>query len=151
MAAHETVDGYIASFPPEVQVRLEALRKTIRDVLPDAEELISYQIPTYKLRGGYVVYFAAWKKHYSLYPATDHLVEAFKDDLAPYEVNDKGTIRFSLTERVPVQLIARLARFRANELAASAEAKGPAKRGAKKAAAKKPAVKKPAVKKRSLR
>ncbi len=60
--------------------------------------------------------------HYSLYPATDHLVEAFKDDLAPYEV-DKGTIRFQLSQPVPVKLIERIAKFRAKEAAESAKAK----------------------------
>ena len=76
----------------------------------------------YKLRGGPVLYFAGWRQHYSLYPATDHVVPAFKDDLAPYEV-DKGTIRFPLSEPVPVKLIERIAKFRAKEVAERAKAK----------------------------
>jgi uncharacterized protein YdhG (YjbR/CyaY superfamily) len=75
-----------------------------------------------------VLYFAGWKKHYSLYPATADLVAAFKDDLAPYEVNDKGTIRFPLFEPVPVRLIARIAKFRAEETAERAKAKAATKR-----------------------
>jgi uncharacterized protein YdhG (YjbR/CyaY superfamily) len=61
-----------------------------------------------------LLYFAGWKHHYSLYPATDDLVETFKDDLAPYEV-DKGTIRFPLSQPVPVKLIERIAKFRVKE------------------------------------
>ena len=70
-----------------------------------------------------MLYFAGWKRHYSLYPATAPLVEAFKDDLAPYEVNDKGTIRFPLSQSVPVKLIGRIAKFRAREAAEDAQAK----------------------------
>jgi uncharacterized protein YdhG (YjbR/CyaY superfamily) len=69
------------------------------------------------LRGGAVLYFAGWKKHYSLYPANEHLVAAFKDDLAPYEVNNKGTIRFPLSQPIPIKLIERIAKFRAKEVA----------------------------------
>ena len=81
------------------------------------------------LHGGAVLYFAGWKQHYSLYPATDHLVAAFKGDLAPYKVN-KGTIRFPLSQPVPVKLIERIAKFRAKEAAERARAKlaGPKKR-----------------------
>jgi uncharacterized protein YdhG (YjbR/CyaY superfamily) len=112
----KSVDEYIASQPEAVQVILERVRNSIRKAVPGAEEVISYQIPAYKLRGGAVVYFAGWKQHYSLYPATDQLVEAFKDDLAPYEVN-KGTIRFPLSRPAPMKLIERIAKFRAKEVA----------------------------------
>ena len=88
------------------------------------------QIPTFKLHGSYVVYFAGWKQHYSLYPASSQLVAAFKDELAPYEVN-KGTIRFPLSGTVPVKLIGGIARFLAKEAEARAKAKAarPKKRG----------------------
>jgi uncharacterized protein YdhG (YjbR/CyaY superfamily) len=66
-----------------------------------------------------VIYFAGWKQHYSLYPANRRLVAAFKKELAPYEVNDKGTIRFPLDEPVPVKLIEAIAKFRAKEVAES--------------------------------
>ena len=101
---------------------LQRVRSTIRRAVPGAEEVISYQIPTYKRHGGYLVYFAGWKQHYSLYPASAHLVAAFKDDLAPYEVN-KGTIRFPLSQPVPVRLIERIAQFLAKEAAERARAK----------------------------
>jgi uncharacterized protein YdhG (YjbR/CyaY superfamily) len=115
----KSVDEYLATHPADVQATLQRVRRTIRKAVPGAEEVISYQIPTYKLHGGYVVYFAGWKRHYSLYPAGSRLVAAFKDDLAPYEVS-KGTIRFPLSRPVPVSLIARIAKFLAKEAAARA-------------------------------
>ena len=111
---YRSVDQYIAAQPATVQPALRRLRGILRKAVPRAEEVISYQIPTYKLHGGYVVYFAGWKQHYSLYPASAHLVAAFEKDLAPYEVN-KGTIRFPLSEPVPVKLIAGIAKFLARE------------------------------------
>jgi uncharacterized protein YdhG (YjbR/CyaY superfamily) len=122
----KSVDEYIATHPEEVQAILQRVRTTIRKAVPGAEEVISYQIPAYKLHGGAVIYFAGWKRHFSLYPATGPLVEAFRDDLAPYEVNDKGTIRFPLSQPVPVRLIARIAKFRAKEAAEGSEEKGAA-------------------------
>jgi uncharacterized protein YdhG (YjbR/CyaY superfamily) len=112
----KSVDEYIASQPEAAQGILKRVRSTIRKAVPGAEEVISYQIPTYKLRGGPVIYFAGWKQHYSLYPATGHVVAAFKDELAPYEVS-KGTIRFPLSEPVPVKLIEGIAKVRAQEVA----------------------------------
>lgn len=112
----KSVDEYIASQPETVQAILERVRSAIRTALPEAEEVISYKIPTYKLRGGAVLYFAGWKQHYSLYPATERVVAAFKDELASYHVN-KGTIRFPHSQPVPVKLIGRIAKFRAKEVA----------------------------------
>jgi uncharacterized protein YdhG (YjbR/CyaY superfamily) len=105
----KSVDQYIATHPEDVRAILQRVRSTIRKAVPGAEEVISYQIPTYKLHGIAVLYFAGWKQHYSLYPATARLVAAFKDDLAPYEFNNKGTIRFPLSQPVPVKLIERIA------------------------------------------
>jgi uncharacterized protein YdhG (YjbR/CyaY superfamily) len=120
-----SVDEYIASQPEAVQGLLKRVRSTLRKAVPGAEEVISYKIPTYRLPGGPVLYFAGWKRHYSLYPATDHVVAAFKDDLASYEV-DKGTIRFPFSEPVPVKLIERIAKFRAKEVAEREKAKAKA-------------------------
>ena len=86
--------------------------------LPRAEEAISYGIPAFKLDGRAVIYFAAWKQHYALYPTGARLVAAFRKELAPYEFNAKGTIRFPLSEPVPAKLIERIAKFRAREAAA---------------------------------
>jgi uncharacterized protein YdhG (YjbR/CyaY superfamily) len=121
-AAFKSVDEYIASRPEETQAILRRVRSIIRRAVPDAEEVISYQIPAYKQHGTYVVYFAGWKQHYSLYPAPDRLVAAFKEDLASYEVS-KGTIRFLLARRVPVRLIEGMAKFLAKEAATRARAK----------------------------
>jgi len=113
----KSVSEYIASQPTEARTVLKRVRSAIRKALPRAEETISYQIPAYKLNGRALIYFAGWKRHYSLYPATRPLVAAFKNELAPYEVNDKGTIRFPLSEPVPVRLIEAIAKFRAKEVA----------------------------------
>jgi len=121
----KSVDEYIASQPEAVRGVLDSLRGAIRRAVPNVEEAISYKIPTYRLRGGRLLYFAGWRNHYSLYPATDRVVSAFKDDLAPYEVN-KGTIRFPLSQPVPVKLIERIAKFRAKELAEREKAKAAA-------------------------
>ena len=118
----KSVDEYIASQPEAVQAMLERVRTTIRKAVPGANEGISYQIPTYKLPGGPVLFFAGWKEHYSLYPATAPLVAAFKNDLSRYEIS-KGTIRFPLSEPVPVKLIDRIAKFRAKEVAGRKKAK----------------------------
>ena len=111
-----SVAEYIASQPPQARAVLRKVRAAMRKALPKAEEVISYQIPAYKLDGRVVIYFAGWKEHYSIYPAQRRLVAAFKERLAPYEVNNKGTIRFPLSERVPVGLIEAIARFRAKEV-----------------------------------
>ncbi len=111
------IDEYIAGFPRDVQQVLKRVRGTIRKAVPEAEEAISYKIPTFKLHGRHVLYFAGWKQHYSLYPSNARLVANFKDELAPYEVNSKGTIRFPLSEPVPVKLIEGIAKFRAKEVA----------------------------------
>lgn len=113
-AHFNSVDDYINSQPESIRKILEEVRNTIRNALPKAAEVISYNIPAYKLEGHAVIYFAGWKKHYSLYPASARLVEAFKTELAPYEIS-KGTIRFPLSEPVPAKLIGRIAKFRATE------------------------------------
>jgi uncharacterized protein YdhG (YjbR/CyaY superfamily) len=120
----KSVDEYIAAHPEGVQAILRKVRSTIRKAVARAEEGISYQIPAYKLHGEAVVYFAGFKQHYSLYPATAGLVAAMKGALGERVVS-KGTIRFSFEEAVPVGLIARIARFRAREAAERAKAKAP--------------------------
>jgi uncharacterized protein YdhG (YjbR/CyaY superfamily) len=121
----KSVDEYIASQPEAVQDILERVRSAIRKAVPEAEEVISYKIPTYTLHGGPVLYFAGWRQHYSLDPATDYVAAAFKGDFARYEVN-KGTVRFPLSEPVPVKLIERIAKFRAKEVAKRKKAKAAA-------------------------
>lgn len=118
----KSVDEYIASQPEAVQGVLERVRSTIRKAVPQAEEVISYKIPTYKLQGGPVLYFAGWKQHFSLYPVTANVVAAFKDEIAPHLVK-KATLRFPLAQPVPVKLIGRIAKFRAKEVAGREKAK----------------------------
>jgi uncharacterized protein YdhG (YjbR/CyaY superfamily) len=110
------VDEYIAAQPEAAQSALRRVRSTIRKAVPKAEESISYRIPTYKLYGERLLYFAGWKKHYSLYPATKRLLDAFKGDLENVEIV-KSTLQFSFAEPVPVKLIERIAKFRATEVA----------------------------------
>jgi len=115
-----TVDEYIASFPEETQVKLRELRATIRAAAPDAEEKISYQMPTFYLKGN-LVYFAAWTKHIGFY-AIPSANEAFQDELAAYTVS-KGAVQFPLDQPLPVDLITRMVRFRVAENLARAETK----------------------------
>ena len=122
MAAPASVDKYIASQPEDVRRALVRVRDAIRKALPKAEEVISYSIPAYRLAGRTVIYFAGWKQHYSIYPSTAPIVAAFKQRLAPYEIS-KGTIRFPLSEPVPVKLISDIAKFRGKEAAAASAAK----------------------------
>lgn len=125
--APTTINEYIADFPRDVQTVLKRVREIIRKALPDADEVISYRIPAFKLNGRIVLYFAGWTEHYSLYPSTDRLAAAFRKELARYEVSGKGTIRFPLSGPVPAQLIGDIARFRAKEAAVRAKAKAKAK------------------------
>lgn len=111
-----SVDQYINSQPEAVQAVLKRVRSIIRKAVPDADEMISYGIPTYNLDGRPVIYFAGWSQHYSLYPSGEMLVAAFRNELARYEIS-KGTIRFPFFERVPTKLIEGIAKFRAKEVA----------------------------------
>lgn len=105
-AKFSSVDEYIGSFPAEVQVVLEEVRRTIRAVVPESGEKISYQIPTVMLDGKYLMYFSAWKEHISLYP-----IPPVDDELAkliePYR-SGKGTLKFPLNKPIPYDLITRL-------------------------------------------
>lgn len=122
-----SVSEYIRSKPKDVRAALERVRNAIRAAVPTAEEGLSYQMPVFTLNGVPVLYFAGWKAHYSLYPASDALVAAFRRELAPYE-RSKGTIRMPLSEPVPAELIGRIARFRAKQLT-SRESKGGRRKG----------------------
>ena len=114
----ESVDEYIAAQPEAAKRALELVRTAIREAVPKAEESITYKMPTYKMHGERLLYFAGWKQHYSLYPATKRLLAALKNDLKPYAVV-KSTVRFSLAEPVPAKLIERIAKFRAKEVSES--------------------------------
>ena len=106
MAKFESVDAYIASFPVEVQTKLESVRTVMRDAAPGTQERISYDIPTFTLDGRYLVYFAGWKDHISVYPVPGGDA-ALEQALAPYQ-SGKGTLKFRLDEPLPLELIAKV-------------------------------------------
>jgi uncharacterized protein YdhG (YjbR/CyaY superfamily) len=114
MTTYASIPAYIAAQPKAAQGPLRKVRGTIRKAIPIAKESLSYKIPTYKIDDKVVLYFAGWAKHYSLYPCGPELASMFKKELAPYEIS-KGTIRFPLSDDVPVRLIAAIAKFRAAE------------------------------------
>jgi uncharacterized protein YdhG (YjbR/CyaY superfamily) len=121
------VSVYIAAQPEVVRPALERLRVLIRKALPDAEEVISYQIPAYRLPGGMVIFFAGWKAHVSLYPATGRVATELADAIAPYKVS-KGTLRFALDKPIPARLVTRIVKLRAEEVRAAAVAKATKRR-----------------------
>ena len=116
-SAIPTVASYIADKPAPARRALNAMRAALRKAVPGAEEVISYGIPALRKDGRIVVFFAAWKEHCALYPVTGKLIAAFKDELAPYELSHKGTVRFPLDQPVPAGLIGRIAKHRAEEVA----------------------------------
>lgn len=106
MTQVETVDQYIASFPAEVQDVLESIRGVIRRAAPGTEEKISYQIPTVTLDDKYLIYFAGWKQHVSLYPIHP-LDEPLEGEITRYR-SGQDTLRFPLKEPIPLELVERI-------------------------------------------
>jgi len=124
-AGFTSIDEYIASFPADVQERLRQMRAAIREAAPEAQEKISYQMPTFFLHGN-LVHFAAFKNHIGFYPAPRG-IEAFKDELAAYE-GAKGSVQFPLDQPLPLDLVRRIVLFRVADQLQSAEAKKPKKK-----------------------
>ena len=116
----QNVDEYLASFPKDTQKLLEQLRTTIKKAAPQAEEVISYQMPAYNFHGK-LVYFAAYEKHIGLYPMPS-AIENFKKELAGYNTS-KGTVQFPLDKALPLSLIAKITAFRVKENLQAAEVK----------------------------
>lgn len=117
MTQHFTsIDAYIETFPPGVQERLQQLRTAVHLAAPEAEETISYNIPTFRQSGTYLLYFAGWKKHVSIYPvptgdaALAKAVEPFREA--------RGTLKFLHNQPLPLELIPRLVAARLAEIAA---------------------------------
>lgn len=125
---YQSVDDYIAAQPGTARPVLRRVRATIRKALPGATDGISYQIPVFRLGGAMVIYFAGYREHLSLYPATPRVIAALGKDAARY-LHSKATLRFALSEDIPSRLIARVAKVRAAEVAA--KAKGLKAKGAK--------------------
>ena len=107
------VDKYIASFPKEVQERLQAIRQIILKEVPDAEEKIGYGIPTYKLNGKNLVHFGGFKNHVGFYPTPSGL-SAFEKELSAYQAG-KGSAQFPNDKPLPVALITKIVKFRLKE------------------------------------
>ena len=115
-----SIDEYIATFPEDIQALLQAVRATIKASAPEAEERISYQMPTFVLNGN-LVHFAALKNNIGFYP-TSSGIEAFKDELAMYE-GTKGSVKFPISQPLPMELISKIVQFRVTENLKKAEAK----------------------------
>jgi len=120
-AGFTSIDEYIATFPREIQTILEEIRATIKAAAPEAEEKISYQMPTFFLKGN-LVHFAAFKRHIGFYPVPTG-IEKFKKELSAYE-GSKGSVQFPLDQPMPHTLISKIVKFRVKENLAKAAAKG---------------------------
>jgi len=107
-----TVDEYIALHPPPIKAGLDLLRKTIKTAAPEAEELISYQMPAYRLKG-MLAFFSATKKHYGFYPTASPII-AFREKLKSYETS-KGAVRLPLDKPIPVKLITAMVKWKVRE------------------------------------
>jgi uncharacterized protein YdhG (YjbR/CyaY superfamily) len=107
-----TIDDYIAGFPPDVQEILQKIRQTVKAAAPEAEETISYQMPTFKLHGN-LVHFGAFKNHIGFYP-TPSGTEKFQAELAPYKTA-KGSAQFPFDKPIPYELISAIVKFRVEE------------------------------------
>jgi uncharacterized protein YdhG (YjbR/CyaY superfamily) len=107
-----TIDEYIKTFPEHVQIILKKMRVTIRDAAPEAQEAISYQMPTFRLNGN-LVHFAAFKNHIGFYPSPSG-IEAFKEELSPYK-SAKGSVQFPMDKPVPYDLVRKIVLFRVQE------------------------------------
>lgn len=108
-SSYASIDEYIMSFPENVQKKLTALRKLIRQAAPDAQEKISYQMPTFYLNGN-LIHFAAFAKHIGLYPTPSGTAN-FKRELSRF-VHGKGSVQFPLEEPLPTDLIKRIVKYR---------------------------------------
>ncbi len=113
-AKYDTIDKYIASFPTEIQRMLQSIRQSIQQACPKATETISYAIPTFKLNGKFLVYFAAFKTHIGFYATPTGHAE-FEEDLSAYK-QGKGSVQFPLDKPMPLNLIKRIVKFREKEI-----------------------------------
>jgi uncharacterized protein YdhG (YjbR/CyaY superfamily) len=123
VAPEPAVDDYIAALPPERQAAMAELRRLVTTAAPDATEVITYHMPGLRSPDGrFLVSYDAYKRHYSLFPASDEVVAACGDALTPY-LAGKGTIRFPAGRPLPAALITKIVEVRVRENAAAAEAK----------------------------
>jgi uncharacterized protein YdhG (YjbR/CyaY superfamily) len=112
----DTVDEYMAAVPDDRRAPLEALRRTIRAAAPEAVESIAYDMPAFRLNDAFLVSYASFKNHFSLFPASAAVVEALGDEIRPY-VAGKGTMRFQTNVPIPTHLVTKVVKVRLDELA----------------------------------
>lgn len=115
MPKYQNVDEYMAQLPDDRRAVMEQLRSTIRSAAPDATEVISYNMPAFRLNGRFLVSYEAFKRHYSLFPWSDAMVEELGDEMNRYAVG-KGTIRFPADDPIPLELVTRIVEFRHREV-----------------------------------
>lgn len=120
-----SIDEYISNFPPNVQEILKTLRGVIKETAPEAEEKISYRMPTFFLHGN-LVHFAAFKNHIGFYPDSSG-IEAFKQELSQYK-GAKGSVQFPIDRPLPYELISRIVKYRVAENNEKAKSKKEKKR-----------------------
>ena len=111
MASPISVDEYLAALPEDRRAWIQQLRDTIRAAAPDAVEVITYKMPSFRSNGTFLVSYDAYKRHYSFFPATEAVVDACGDDLKPY-LTGKGTINLPVNMPVPVKLVTKIVRVR---------------------------------------
>ncbi len=121
----DSIDAYIAQFPPEVQQKLQALRQVIRQSAPEATEKISWQMPTFFLHGN-LVHFAAHQKHIGFYPGAEG-IQAFQEKLSAYKTS-KGAVQFPFNQPLPSELVGEIVRYRAAQNVKWAEEKASKKK-----------------------
>jgi uncharacterized protein YdhG (YjbR/CyaY superfamily) len=117
MAALTSVEDYLAALPEESRAALEKLRQTIKAAAPEATETVAYQMPAFKDHGRFLVSYAAFKDHCSLFPASGAVIEALGEELKPY-FTGKGTIRFRAGNPLPDALVTKIVKVRLEENAA---------------------------------
>jgi uncharacterized protein YdhG (YjbR/CyaY superfamily) len=113
MKQFSTIDEYIKTFPKNIQSILEKIRQTIIEAAPEAVEAISYKMPTFKLYGKNLVYFATFENHIGFYPLPS-VIEAFKRELSLYK-QGKGSVQFPLVKPIPYDLVEKIVKYRVKE------------------------------------
>lgn len=121
MKKYTTVAEYMQDIPAQTIERIDELQAAIKAAVPKAEEVISYNMPAYKLNGKVLVYFAAYAKHVGFYPTASPM-EVFAEELSKYKTS-KGAVQFPLDKKIPAALVKKIVKYRIQQEAARAAAK----------------------------